>query len=103
VKAIVKYQVATYSGTVEVECTEKTSKSEILKKARDIINRKFGGSIVPYLPLVIIIFQSYLKNKAMKYRIIRVIEKIAKMYDHIEVIALSILLLIVGLVYLYKK
>ena len=53
--------------------------------------------------LVIIIFQSYLKNKAMKYRIIRVIEKIAKMYDHIEVIALSILLLIVGLVYLYKK
>jgi len=39
----------------------------------------------------------------MKYRIIRVIEKIAKMYDHIEVIALSILLLIVGLVYLYKK
>jgi len=48
--ATVKYQVATYSGTVEVECTEKTSKSEILKKARDIINRKFGGSIVPYLP-----------------------------------------------------
>ena len=45
--ALVKYQVATYSGEVEVSCHEDDDNEDIIRKAKVIERRRFGGSF-PY-------------------------------------------------------
>jgi hypothetical protein len=43
--AFVKYQVATYSGTVQVQC-EPDDEDEVIKaKAKKILTRQAGGSL----------------------------------------------------------
>lgn len=43
--AIVKYQVATYSGEVQVYCDENDEDEYIIAKARRIVIQKAGGSL----------------------------------------------------------
>lgn len=45
--AIVKYQIATYSGEVLVYCDENDSDEHIIAKAKKIVTQKAGGSL-PY-------------------------------------------------------
>ncbi|GIV43935.1 MAG: hypothetical protein KatS3mg035_1058 [Bacteroidia bacterium] len=45
--ATVKYQVATYSGEVKVNCNENDEDEVIIAKAKQIIKQKAGGSL-PY-------------------------------------------------------
>lgn len=42
--AVVKYQVATYSGKVEVSCNPDDDNEFIIRKAKAIEKRRFGGS-----------------------------------------------------------
>lgn len=43
--ARVKYQVATYSGEIEVNCNENDEDEVIIAIARTIVRRKAGGSL----------------------------------------------------------
>lgn len=43
--AIVEYQVATYSGTIEVYCDENDEHEYIIAKAKRIVTQKAGGSL----------------------------------------------------------
>lgn len=43
--AIVKYQVATYSGEVQVNCDENDEDEYIIAKAKRILTQKSGGSL----------------------------------------------------------
>ncbi len=43
--ATVKYQIATYSGTVKVNCTENDGDEYIIAKAKRIVTHKAGGSL----------------------------------------------------------
>lgn len=43
--ATVKYQVATYSGEVQVNCDENDSDDYIIAKAKRIVRQKAGGSL----------------------------------------------------------
>lgn len=43
--ATVKYQVATYSGEVEVYCDENDEDEVIIAKAKRIVTQKAGGSL----------------------------------------------------------
>ena len=43
--ATIKYQVATYSGTVEVNCLEDDDTEHIIAKARGKLKRLSGGSL----------------------------------------------------------
>jgi hypothetical protein len=42
-KCIVKYQVATYSGEIEVYCDENDDNDFIINKAKGILRRKVGA------------------------------------------------------------
>lgn len=44
--AIVKYQIATYSGTVEVPCDENDDADYVIARARAELRRKVGS--LPY-------------------------------------------------------
>lgn len=41
---IVKYQVATYSGEIEICCDENDENEYIIAKAKKILKRKSGGN-----------------------------------------------------------
>lgn len=43
--ATVKYQVATYSGEVQVNCNENDEDEVIIAKAKRIVTQKAGGSL----------------------------------------------------------
>lgn len=43
--ATVKYQIASYSGEVEVICDENDSDEYIISKAKRIVKQKAGGSL----------------------------------------------------------
>jgi len=43
--ATVKYQVATYSGEVKVNCSENEEDEHIIAKAKRIVTQKAGGSL----------------------------------------------------------
>jgi hypothetical protein len=43
--AIVKYQVATYSGEITLNCDENDENESIISKAKRILTRKMGGSL----------------------------------------------------------
>jgi len=43
--ATVKYQVATYSGEVQVNCNENDEDKHIIAKAKRIVTQKAGGSL----------------------------------------------------------
>lgn len=43
--ATVKYQVATYSGEVQVNCDENDSNEYIIAKAKRIVTQRAGGSL----------------------------------------------------------
>lgn len=43
--ATVKYQVATYSGEIQVICNENDEDEHIIAKARRIVTQKAGGSL----------------------------------------------------------
>lgn len=45
--ATVKYQVATYSGEVQVNCDENDEDESIIAKAKRILTQRSGGSL-PY-------------------------------------------------------
>lgn len=45
--AIVKYQVATYSGEVQVNCNENDENEYIIAKAKRIVTQKAGG-LLPF-------------------------------------------------------
>ena len=47
VKRTVKYQVATYSGEIDVYCDENDDNEEIISQAKVILRRQAGGSL-PY-------------------------------------------------------
>ena len=42
-KCVVKYQVATYSGKIEVYCDENDDNDFIINKAKEILRRKVGA------------------------------------------------------------
>ena len=42
--ATVKYQIATYSGTIQVDCSENDENEYIISKAKNILRRQSGGS-----------------------------------------------------------
>lgn len=42
--ALVKYRIATYSGEVEVSCDPDDDNEYIIRKAKAIEKRRFGGS-----------------------------------------------------------
>jgi len=44
-KALVKYQVATYSGKEWVDCNENDENETIISKAKAQVRRKAGGSL----------------------------------------------------------
>jgi len=43
--AKVKYQIATYSGEVQVNCSENDEDEHIIAKAKRILTQKSGGSL----------------------------------------------------------
>jgi hypothetical protein len=43
--ATVKYQVATYSGEVQVNCDENDEDEYIIAKAKRIVTQRAGGSL----------------------------------------------------------
>jgi len=43
--ATVKYQIATYSGEVQVNCNENDEDEYIIAKAKRIVTQKAGGSL----------------------------------------------------------
>lgn len=43
--AIVKYQVATYSGKVEISCNSDEENEHIIARAKRIVTRQAGGSL----------------------------------------------------------
>lgn len=43
--ATVKYQIATYSGEVQVNCNENDENEVIIAKAKRIVTQKAGGSL----------------------------------------------------------
>ena len=43
--ATVKYQVATYSGEVQVNCNENDEDEYIIAKAKRIVTQRVGGSL----------------------------------------------------------
>ena len=43
--ATVKYQIATYSGEVKVNCSENDGEEYIISKAKRIVTQKAGGSL----------------------------------------------------------
>ena len=43
--AIVKYQIATYSGEVQVNCNENDEDECIIAKAKRIVTQRSGGSL----------------------------------------------------------
>ena len=43
--AKVKYQVATYSGEITVNCDENDENEAIISKAKRILTRQMGGSL----------------------------------------------------------
>jgi len=43
--ATVKYQVATYSGEVQVNCNENDEDEYIIAKAKRIVSQRAGGSL----------------------------------------------------------
>ena len=43
--ATVRYQVATYSGEVQVNCNENDEDEHIIAKAKKIVTQKAGGSL----------------------------------------------------------
>ena len=43
--AVVKYQVATYSGEVHVNCDENDDDDVIIAKAKRIVTQRSGGSL----------------------------------------------------------
>lgn len=43
--AIVKYQIATYSGEVQVHCNENDTDEYIIAKAKRIVTQRAGGSL----------------------------------------------------------
>ena len=43
--ATVKYQVATYSGEVQVNCNENDEDEHIIAKAKQIVTQRSGGSL----------------------------------------------------------
>ena len=43
--ATVKYQVATYSGEVQVNCNENDEDDYIIAKAKKIVTQRAGGSL----------------------------------------------------------
>jgi len=43
--ATVKYQVATYSGEVQVNCSENDENEVIIAKAKRIVTQRAGGSL----------------------------------------------------------
>lgn len=45
--ATVKYQVATYSGTIKVNCEENDENEHIIAKAKRLLRQRAGGSL-PY-------------------------------------------------------
>ena len=45
--AIVRYQIATYSGEVQVNCNENDEDEYIIAKAKRIVTQRSGGSL-PY-------------------------------------------------------
>ena len=45
--ATVKYQIATYSGEVQVNCNENDEDEVIIAKAKRIVTQRSGGSL-PY-------------------------------------------------------
>ena len=53
--ATVKYQVATYSGEVQVYCDENDDDEYIIAKARRIVTQKAGG----FLPFGGIYYESW--------------------------------------------
>jgi len=44
-KATVKYQIATYSGEVQVNCNENDEDEYIIAKAKRIVTQRAGGSL----------------------------------------------------------
>lgn len=44
--ATVKYQVATYSGEVQVNCNENDEDDYIIAKAKRIVTQRAGGSLL---------------------------------------------------------
>jgi hypothetical protein len=47
ITATVKYQMATYSGEVEVNCDSNDDNDQIISQAKAILRREAGGSL-PY-------------------------------------------------------
>lgn len=43
--AIIKYQVATYSGEIKVNCNENDEDEYIIAKAKRILIQRYGGSL----------------------------------------------------------
>ena len=43
--ATVKYQIATYSGEVDIMCNENDENNHIIAKAKKVLTRKSGGSL----------------------------------------------------------
>ena len=43
--AIVEYQVATYSGKINVNCNKNDENEHIIAKAKKILTQKSGGSL----------------------------------------------------------
>lgn len=43
--ATVKYQIATYSGEVQVKCNENDDNDVIIAKAKRIVTQRAGGSL----------------------------------------------------------
>jgi len=43
--ATVKYQVATYSGEIQVNCNENDTDEHIIAKAKRIVTQRAGGSL----------------------------------------------------------
>ena len=43
--AIVKYQIATYSGEVQVNCNDNDEDEVIIAKAKRIVTQRSGGSL----------------------------------------------------------
>ena len=46
--ATIKYQIATYSGTVEVSCDPDDENETLFAKARRELIRQSGGASLPY-------------------------------------------------------
>lgn len=43
--AIIKYQIATYSGTIQINCDENDENEYLIAKAKRILTQRAGGSL----------------------------------------------------------